>query len=76
MAQKPNLPEPYGKPVRRRETARRHRQIADAIVDRLFINGSGERAERLMLEWPLKNDLGGWCRSAVRDVIVAALGGG
>lgn len=46
---------------------------ADAIVERLFVNGFGDRADRLVLEGLGKRDLGGWCRGAVRDVILDVL---
>jgi len=50
------------------------RQIADDIVERLFVNGVGERAKRLVL-WndSAKQDLGGWCERAVRDQVIAAI---
>lgn len=48
-------------------------KIALAVVDRLFKNGAGDRAERLVLESPDGRNLGGWCRGAVRDVIAAAI---
>ncbi|MGE3278055.1 MAG: hypothetical protein AB7O67_23330 [Vicinamibacterales bacterium] len=49
-------------------------RIADAVVSRLFVNGMGEQADRLVLtvDRPYR-DLGGWCRGAVRDVVIDAL---
>ena len=47
----------------------------DAILDRLFINGQGERADRLVLAQdlatpaPKYKDLGGWSRAAVRLIL-------
>ena len=51
-------------------------QQADAIVERLFVNGFGEKAERLVLvqgsgRW--QTDLGGLCRNAVRDRVLEVL---
>jgi hypothetical protein len=48
------------------------REIANAIVDRLFANGMGEEA-RLVLMDVDGRDLGGWCKQAVVDVIVDEL---
>lgn len=52
----------------------------DAILDRLFTNGQGERADRLVLaqdlatpDEPKYKDLGGWSRAAVRQILVRAL---
>lgn len=52
---------------------RRPRGFSDELIDRLFVNGSGERAARLVLELPGGRDGGGWCERAVRDQIRAAL---
>ena len=45
------------------------KKIAQQIANQLFKNGRGEKAKRLVLE--LKGGLngGGWCKSAVVDVI-------
>lgn len=48
-------------------------EIAQAIADRLFINGNGDHAERLILSGTNGRDLGGWCQQAVVDVIVDEL---
>lgn len=40
------------------------RALAEAIADDLFVNGFGERAERLVLTFD-RQDLGGLCRAAV-----------
>lgn len=47
------------------------RQIAEAIVQRLFVSGGprGELAQRLVLTSSDGRDLGGWCARAVRDLI-------
>ena len=44
-------------------------EIAKQIADRLFTNGTGDEATRLVLELPGKRDGGGWCRRAVEDRI-------
>ena len=50
------------------------RQLATRIADHLFVNGSGEQAERLVLEIPGKPGAsGGWCKRAVVDVIARHL---
>lgn len=49
-----------------------HKQIADAIVRRLYTNGFGERAGRLVLLMGSR-DLGGWCEGAVRDIVLDEL---
>jgi hypothetical protein len=41
----------------------------EEIVNRLFENGSGEKARRLVLELENGRDGGGWCKDAVRDQI-------
>jgi hypothetical protein len=50
-----------------------NRQLACKIADHLFTNGSGKHAQRLVLELPGLKDGGGWCESAVVDVIDDAL---
>lgn len=53
--------------------------LAEAIARDLFTNGSGERAQRLVLELPGKRDGGGWCEEAMSNriaehlLVVAAL---
>ncbi len=60
----------------------RDAQIVDAILDRLFTNGSGEKANRLLLIQESRSgaakvtdatDLGGYSRTAVRDILRDAL---
>lgn len=51
----------------------REKRIAERAVEQLFTNGVGDRSERLVLEGPGGSDLGGWCRGAVRDVVLAAI---
>lgn len=48
--------------------------IAEA-VDSLFVNGQGERADRLVLtrDGVPPRDLGGWCPAAIVDRLAAAL---
>lgn len=49
-------------------------RIADAIVDRLFTDGSGNRADRLVHRDDTRERYGGgWCPAAVRDQILEAL---
>jgi hypothetical protein len=50
-------------------------QLAEAITDRLFTNGMGEKARRLVIELEDGREGGDWCRSAVRDQILDALRG-
>lgn len=51
--------------------------LATEIARRLFTNGNGERADRLVLMQQPKDgpsrDRGGWCELAVRDHIDDAL---
>ena len=48
------------------------------IADDLFVNGSGDKADRLMLVDENNRDLGGWCHQAVVDraAALARAGGG
>lgn len=41
----------------------------EEILNRLFTNGAGETAQRLVLELENGCNGGGWCRDAVRDQI-------
>ena len=46
----------------------------DELVESLFTNGFGTKADRLVLMRDVdKRDLGGWCRGAVRDRISTAI---
>ena len=51
------------------------RRLAELIAENLFTNGSGDRAQRLLLmvDAPVKRDLGGWCFAAAVDRIAAQL---
>jgi len=49
------------------------RKLAQLIANRLFTNGMGEEAHRLVLELTGKRDGGGWCKQAVVDQIEDAL---
>lgn len=49
-------------------------KVADAIVERLFKNGFNKHAKRLVLELEDGRDGGGWCRSAVRNVVIEVMG--
>ena len=43
------------------------RNEIETFVEKLFTNGQGEKADRLVLadDGPPKKDLGGWCRGAI-----------
>ncbi len=45
------------------------------FVDGLFVNGSGQKADRLVLvaDGPPSRDLGGWCKQAIADRLMVAL---
>lgn len=45
-----------------------------AAVSSLFVNGAGERAERLVLTSADGRDLGGWCEGAIVDRLCDGLG--
>ena len=47
--------------------------LAAQIADRLFVNGDGEEAQRLMLLSPNGKDLGGFCKRAAIDQIMRVL---
>lgn len=47
--------------------------LAKKIAERLFTNGVGDIADRLVLELPGKRDGGGWCRKAAEDRIAEVL---
>lgn len=51
-------------------------RLIDEIVEYFFTNGSGQKADRLVLtvDSVPKRDLGGWCRAAIRDHLRAHLG--
>ena len=44
-------------------------RIAEKIATRLFVNGLGQEAARLVLVDSNNRDLGGWCKRAVIDQI-------
>jgi hypothetical protein len=48
---------------------RRLNRIVGRIVKRLFTNGSGMIASRIVLTDDNKRDLGGWCQAATFDQI-------
>ena len=48
-------------------------KLADEIVEYLFVNGIGSKAQRLVLELEDGKDGGGWCKAAVRDVVVRVI---
>jgi hypothetical protein len=45
------------------------REVAEKIARRLFVNGHGQHAKRLVLELPGDRDGGGWAESAVADQV-------
>ena len=47
--------------------------LAEEIIKRLFTNGAGQKARRLVLELDDGREGGGWCATAARDQIVEAL---
>jgi hypothetical protein len=49
----------------------KHRQLAEAIAEDLFVNGCGDVAERLVLtvDSAPKRDLGGWSKGPLTDRI-------
>jgi hypothetical protein len=50
-------------------------QIAEEFVERLFTNGGGDVADRLVLTVDAhpRRELGGWCRGAIIDRLVVLL---
>jgi hypothetical protein len=48
-------------------------RLAQAIIEDLFTNGVGEKAERLKLEGPRGNDLGGWGKIAARKRVATII---
>jgi len=50
--------------------------LAHRIADRLFVNGSGQKAQRLVLTTSDERALGGWCKEAVIAQIVEELSRG
>ena len=54
-----------------------NRLIAEKIVEELFTNGNGDRADRIQLCQKsggiLERSLGGWCKKAAVDVIERVL---
>ena len=54
-----------------------NRLIAEKIVEELFTNGNGDKADRIQLcqkrAGILERDLGGWCRTAAVEAIVRVL---
>jgi hypothetical protein len=57
-------------------------ETVNAILDKLFVNGMGQRADRMVLvqeDYPGKakvsdaRDLGGWSRLPIRDLLLDAL---
>jgi len=59
--------------------ARKALEIATAIVEDIFTNGAGEKADRLVmvleLEGGRRRDLGGWSRVAIQDRVARLLEG-
>lgn len=49
--------------------------LIEIILNELFINGFGQEADRLVLTTKEGRDLGGWCRKAVHDRLLAILKG-
>jgi hypothetical protein len=49
------------------------RAIAEQIAAELFVNGSGEKARRLVLELEDGRNGGGWCKEAIVDRVADAI---
>lgn len=49
------------------------KKVADEIVNYMFTNGAGEKAQRLVLELEDGSNGGGWCREAVTAAIISKL---
>ena len=49
------------------------REIDNQIAARLFVNGAGQKAQRLVLELADGRDGGGWSEPAVVDQVVSVL---
>ena len=43
--------------------------LAEKIIEGLFINGYGEKAERIALKDKEERDLGGWCTVAAISIV-------
>lgn len=48
-------------------------RLADRIVERLFTNAFGDRADRIAMRQSNGTDLGGWNRRASRAQIIEAI---
>jgi len=48
-------------------------KTAERIIDRLFTNGQGDKAKRLMLILEDNSDGGGWGKFAVKNIIEDAI---
>ena len=48
-------------------------RLARQIADRLFVSGTGERADRLILADDRDRDRRGWCEGAVVDQAMQAI---
>ena len=48
-------------------------EMIETAVDELFRNGAGQEAERLVLTTREGRDLGGWCKSVIRDKITGLI---
>jgi len=44
-------------------------KLSEIIAERLFTNGAGHKAQRLVLEMENGSDGGGWCKKTVIDQI-------
>jgi hypothetical protein len=64
-------PGPQAAQLSRKET--KMEKLADEIVEYLFTNGAGEQAHRLVLQLLDGSNGGGWCREAVKSVIISKL---
>lgn len=49
-------------------------EVASQIVERLFVNWKGCKADRLAMKDIDEEELGGWCKHAVNRVVTKVLG--
>ena len=65
------------RPRTQREGIVSNRLIAEKIVEELFTNGNGDKADRIQLckksGGILERNLGGWCKASAVDAIVRVL---
>jgi hypothetical protein len=50
-------------------------ELIDSIVEELFVNGNGDRAQRLVLMSADGHALGGWSEAGLRNALERAISG-